>query len=158
MRTSHGRVRPDPVDARPRDDGLFQGEDTGEEIHEERDPLLRALHTESLHARGDVDAIDRLLDAHREAFGEPDQVAYARQRDGRHDRALPLPNIGRPLRPSMERYLDEHRSWNPPTAKEVAIARSSGLSVVLEGKVWRASDDVVEALVEAPKDVPRQRM
>jgi hypothetical protein len=58
----------------------------------------------------------------------------------------------------MERYLDEHRSWNPPTAKEVAIARSSGLSVVLEGKVWRASDDVVEALVEAPKDVPRQRM
>ena len=30
--------------------------------------------------------------------------------------------------------------------------------MVREGKVWRASDDVVEALVEAPKDVPRQRM
>lgn len=158
MRTSHGRVRPDPIDARPRHDGLFQGEGTGEEVHQERDPLLQALYTESLHARGDVDAVDRLLDAHREAFGEPEQVAYARQQDERHDRALPLPNIGRPLRPSLERYLDEHRSWSPPTAKEVAIARSRGPAMVREGKVWRASDDVVEALVEAPKDVPRQRM
>jgi hypothetical protein len=65
-----------------------------------------------------------LLDAHREAFGEPEQVAYARQQDERHDRALPLPNGGLPLRPSTERYLEEHRSWNPPTAKEAAIARS----------------------------------
>ena len=69
-----------------------------------------------------------------------------------------MPNIGRPLRPSLERYLDEHRSWNPPTAKEVAIALSRAPAMVREGKVWRASDDVVEALVEAPKDVPRQRM
>ncbi|HGM5514127.1 hypothetical protein [Stenotrophomonas geniculata] len=158
MRTSHGRVRPDPVDARPRHDRLFQGEGTGEEVHQERDPLLQALYTESLHARGDVDAIDRLLDAHREAFGEPEQVAYAREQDERHDRALPLPNIGRPLRPSLERYLDEHRSWNPPTAKEVAIARSRGPSLVLEGKAWRAADDVAEVAVEAPKDAPRQRM
>ncbi|MCO7468586.1 hypothetical protein NJG16_00705 [Stenotrophomonas maltophilia] len=158
MRTSHGRVRPDPVDARPRHDRLFQGEGTGEEVHQERDPLLQALYTESLHARGDVDAIDRLLDAHREAFGEPEQVAYAREQDERHDRALPLPNIGRPLRPSLERYLDEHRSWNPPTAKEVAIARSRGPSLVLEGKAWRAADDVAEVAVEAPKDDPWQRM
>lgn len=122
MRTSHGRLRPDPVDARPRHDGLFQGEGTGEgtgeQVHQERDPLLQALYTESLHARGDVDAIDRLLDAHREAFGDPGQVAYARQQDERHDRALPLPNIGRPLRPSLERYLDEHRSWSPATQRE----------------------------------------
>lgn len=158
MRTSHGRLRPDPVDARPRQDGLFQGEDTGEEIHEERDPLLQALYTESLHARGDVDAVNRLLDAHREAFGEPEQVAYAREQDERHDRALPLPNIGRPLRPSLERYLDEHRSWNPPTAKEVAIALSRAPAMVREGKVWRAADDVAEVAVEAPKDAPRQRM
>lgn len=158
MRTSHGRVRPDPVDARPRHDRLFQGEGTGEEVHQERDPLLQALYTESLHARGDVDAVDRLLDAHREAFGDPDQVAYARQRDGRHDRALPLPNIGRPLRPSLERYLDEHRSWNPLTAKEAAIAHSRGPTMVLEGKAWRAADDVAEIQVEAPKDAPRQRM
>ncbi|MCI1056558.1 hypothetical protein [Stenotrophomonas maltophilia] len=158
MRTSHGRFRPDAVDARPRHDGLFQGEGTGEEAHQERDSLLQALYTESLHARGDVDAVDRLLDAHREAFGEPEQVAYAREQDERHDRALPLPNIGRPLRPSLERYLDEHRSWNPPTAKEVAIARSRGPAMVREGKVWRAADDVAEVAVEAPKDAPRQRM
>jgi len=158
MRTSHGRVRPDPVDARPRHDRLFQGEGTGEEVHQERDPLLQALYTESLHARGDVDAIDRLLDAHREAFGDPEQVAYAHQQDERHDRALPLPSAGLQLRPSMERYLEEHRSWNPPTAKEVAIARSRGPSLVLEGKAWRAADDVVEVQVEAPKDAPRQRM
>ncbi|HDS1545145.1 TPA: hypothetical protein QEL09_001500 [Stenotrophomonas maltophilia] len=158
MRTSHGRSRPDPVDVRPRHDGLFQGEGTGEEVHQERDSLLQALYTESLHAHGDVDAVDRLLDAHREAFGDPDQVAYARQQDERHDRALPLPNIGRPLRPSLERYLDEHRSWNPATAKEAAIARSRGPSLVLEGRAWRAADDVVEVLVETPKDAPQQRM
>lgn len=158
MRTSHGRVRPDPIDARPRHDGLFQGEGTGEEAHQERDSLLQALYTESLHARGDVDAVDRLLDAHREAFGEPELVAYARQQDERHDRALPLPSGGLPFGPSMERYLKEHRSWNPPTAKEVAIARSRGPSLVLEGKAWRAADDVVEVQVEAPKDAPRQRM
>lgn len=158
MRTSHGRFRPDPVDARLRHDGLFQGEGTGEEVHQERDSLLQALYTESLHARGDVDAVDRLLDAHREAFGEPKQVAYARQQDERHDRALPLPSAGLQLRPSMERYLEEHRSWNPPTAKEAAIARSRGPTMVLEGKAWRAADDVAEVAVEAPKDAPRQRM
>ncbi len=158
MRTSHGRFRPDPVDARPRHDGLFQGEGTVEKVHQERDPLLQALYTESLHAREDVDAVDRLLDAHREAFGDPEQVAYARQQDERHDRALPLPSGGLPFRPSMERYLEEHRSWNPPTAKEVAIARSRGPTMVLEGKAWRAADDVVEVQVEAPKDAPRQRM
>lgn len=122
MRTSHGRLRPDPVDARPRHDGLFQGEDTGEEIHEERDPLLQALYTESLHARGDVDAIDRMLDAHRQAFGEPEQVAYARQQDKRHDRALPLPSGGLQLKPSMERYLEEHRSWNPASQAERTLS------------------------------------
>ncbi|MCU1182779.1 hypothetical protein JAK31_06975 [Stenotrophomonas maltophilia] len=158
MRTSHGRFRPDAVDARPRHDGLFQGEGTGEEAHQERDSLLQALYTESLHARGDVDAIDRMLDAHREAFGEREQVAYARQQDKRHDRALPLPSGGLPLKPSMERYLNEHRSWNPLTAKEVAIARSRGPAMVLEGKAWRAADDVAEVAVEAPKDAPRQRM
>lgn len=158
MRTSHGRFRPDAVDARPRHDGLFQGEGTGEEAHQERDSLLQALYTESLHARGDVDAVDRLLDAHREALGEPEQVAYAREQDERHDRVLPLPNIGRPLRPSLERYLDEHRGWNPPTAKEAAIARSRGPIMVLNGKAWRAAEDVAEVTVEAPKDAPRQRM
>lgn len=158
MKTSHGRLRQDPVDARPCHDGLFQGEGTGEEVHQERHPLLQALYTESLHARGDVDAVDRLLDAHREAFGDPEQVAYARQQDERHDRALPLPSGGLPFGPSMERYLEEHRSWNPPTAKEVAIARSRGPSLVLEGKAWRAADDVVEVQVEAPKDAPRQGM
>ncbi len=58
----------------------------------------------------------------------------------------------------MERYLEEHRSWNPPTAKEAAIARSRGPTMVLEGKAWRAADDVVEVPVDAPKDAPRQRM
>ncbi|HGM5958001.1 TPA: hypothetical protein ACKP49_000480 [Stenotrophomonas maltophilia] len=58
----------------------------------------------------------------------------------------------------MERYLQEHRSWNPPTAKEAAIARSRGLAMVLEGKAWRAEDDVAEVTVEAPKDAPWQRM
>ncbi|HDS3802509.1 hypothetical protein [Stenotrophomonas maltophilia] len=120
--------------------------------------MLQALYTESLHAREDVDAIDRMLDAHREAFGEPEQVAYARQQDERHDRALPLPSGGLPLKPSMGRYLEEHRSWNPPTAKEAAIARSRGLAMVLEGKAWRAEDDVAEVTVEAPKDAPWQRM
>lgn len=158
MNTSHGRLRQDPVDARPRHDRLFQGEGTGEEVHQARDPLLQALYTESLHARGDVDAIDRMLDAHREAFGEPEQVAYARQQDERHDRTLPLPSGGLPLRPSTERYLEEHRSWNPPTAKEAAIARSRGPTMVLEGRAWRAADDVVEVSLEAPKDAPWQRM
>jgi hypothetical protein len=158
MKTSHGRLRQDPADARPRHDGLFQGEGTGEEAHQERDSLLQALYTESLHARGDVDAIDRMLDAHREAFGEREQVAYARQQDKRHDRALPLPGGGLPLKPSMERYLDEHRGWSPPTTKEAAIARSRGLAMVLEGKAWRAADDVAEVAVEAPKDAPWQRM
>ncbi len=30
--------------------------------------------------------------------------------------------------------------------------------MVLEGKAWRAEDDVAEVTVEAPKDAPWQRM
>ena len=109
---SHGHLRPDPIDLRDPSDLLF-------EANGQRDPLLQALYTESLVNRRDVDTIDRLLDAHRLAYGEPEQVAYAQQRDGLHDRPLPLVSSdGGVGDVGLQRYLDEHRAWNPVTQRE----------------------------------------
>lgn len=110
--TSHGHLRPDPVDLRDPSDLLF-------EANGQRDPLLQALYTESLVNRRDVDTIDRLLDAHRLAYGEPEQVAYAQQRDVLHDRPLPLVSSGGCVGDAgFQCYLEEHRAWNPVTQRE----------------------------------------
>lgn len=109
---SHVHLRPDPVDLRDPIDFLF-------ETDGQRDPLLQALYTTSLVHRRDVDAIDRLLDQHREAYGEPEQVAYAQQRDGLHDRPLPLMSSdGCVGDAGLQHYLEEHRAWNPVTQRE----------------------------------------
>jgi hypothetical protein len=109
---SHGHLRPDPVDLRDPSDLLF-------EANGQRDPLLQALYTESLVNRRDVDTIDRLLDAHRLAYGEPEQVAYAQQRDVLHDRPLPLVSSdGCVGDAGLQHYLEEHRAWNPVTQRE----------------------------------------
>ena len=109
---SHGHRRPDPVDLRDPSDLLF-------EANGQRDPLLQALYTESLVNRRDVDTIDRLLDAHRLAYGEPEQVAYAQQRDVLHDRPLPLVSSDWCAEDAdLQRYLEEHRAWNPVTQRE----------------------------------------
>lgn len=110
--TSHGHLRPAPFDLRDPCDFLF-------EVDGQRDALLQALYTESLVNRRDVDAIDSVLDAHRLAYGEPEQVAYALEPDDRHDR--PLPRLACDVRegdPSLQRYMDEHRAWNPVTQRE----------------------------------------
>lgn len=113
---SHGRLRPDPVDLRDPSDLLF-------EANGQRDPLLQALYTESLVNRRDVDTIDRLLDAHRLAYGEPEQVAYAQQRDGLHDRPVPLVSSdGCVGDAGLQHYLEEHRAWNPVTQRERALS------------------------------------
>jgi len=110
--TSHGHLRPDPVDLRDPFDFLFKADG-------QRDPLLQALYATSLVHRRDVDAIDRLLDAHRAAFGEPEQVAYALLPDDRHDRSLPLLACDVQERDlSLRRYLEEHHAWNPVTKRE----------------------------------------
>lgn len=110
--TSHGHLRPDPVDLRDPSDFVF-------EANGQRDALLQALYTESLVHRRDVDAIDRLLDAHRAAYGEPEQVAYALRQDERHDRTLPLVACDVQERdPGLQRYLEEHHAWNPVTQRE----------------------------------------
>lgn len=110
--TSHGHLRPDPVDLRDPCDVLFEADG-------QRDPMLQALYVTSLVHRRDVDAIDRLLDAHRAASGEPEQVAYAQQRDGLHDRPLPLVSSNGGVGDvGLQRYLDEHRAWNPVTQRE----------------------------------------
>lgn len=109
---SHGPSSPDPGGVRDSADLLFLPDG-------KRDPLLQALYTESLFNRRDVDAIDRLLDAHRLAYGEPEQVAYARQQDDRHDRSLPLvSSCGCAEDADLQRYLEEHRAWNPVTQRE----------------------------------------
>lgn len=109
---SHGHLRPDPVGLRDPSDLLF-------EANGQRDPLLQALYTESLVNRRDVDTIDRLLDAHRLAYGEPEQVAYAQQRDVLHDRPLPLVSSDWCAEDAdLQRYLEEHRAWNPVTQRE----------------------------------------
>ncbi len=114
--TSHGHLCPDPVDLRDPSDFLFEADG-------QRDPLLQALYVTSLVHRRDVDAIDRLLDAHRAAFGEPEQVAYALLPDDRHDRLLPLVACDVQERdPGLQRYLDEHRAWNPVTQRERALS------------------------------------
>lgn len=114
--TSHGHLRPDPIDLRDPSDLLF-------EANGQRDPLLQALYTESLVHRRDVDTIDRLLDAHRLAYGEPEQVAYAQQRDGLHDRPLPLVSRdGCVGDAGLQHYLEEHRAWNPVTQRERALS------------------------------------
>lgn len=108
----HSHLRPDPIDLRDPSDLLF-------EANGQRDPLLQALYTQSLVNRRDVDTIDRLLDAHRLAYGEPEQVAYAQQRDGQHDRPLPLVSSdGGVGDVGLQRYLEEHRAWNPVTQRE----------------------------------------
>ena len=110
--TSHGHLRPDPVDVREASDLLFLPDG-------KRDPLLHALYTQSLVHRCDVDAIDHLLDVHRLAFGETEQVAYAQQRDALHDRLLPLVSSGGCVGDvGLQRYLEEHRAWNPVTLRE----------------------------------------
>lgn len=110
--TSHGLPSPDPVDMRDTADLLFLPEGN-------RDPLLQALYTQSLVHRRDVDAIDQLLDAHRAAYGEPEQVAYALQQDDRHDRSLPLVSSdGFVGDAGLQRYLEEHRAWNSVTQRE----------------------------------------
>lgn len=112
MLISHGLPSPDPVDVRGAEDLLFLPD-------EQRDPLLQALYTESLVNRRDVDTIDRLLDAHRLAYGEPEQVAYAQQRDVLHDRPLPLVSSDWCAEDAdLQRYLEEHRAWNPVTQRE----------------------------------------
>ncbi|MDF9440688.1 hypothetical protein EM864_02840 [Stenotrophomonas acidaminiphila] len=109
---SHGHLRPDPVSLRDPCDFLFEADG-------QRGPLLQALYTESLVNRRDVDAIDSVLDAHRLAYGEPEQVAYAQQRDGLHDRPLPLVSSdGGVGDVGLQRYLEEHRAWNPVTQRE----------------------------------------
>lgn len=110
--TSHGHLHPDPVDLRDPSDLLF-------EPNGQRDALLQALYMQSLINRRDVGAIDRLLDAHRLACGEPEQVAYAHQRDVLHDRPLPLVSSDGCIGDAgLQRYLEEHRAWNPVTQIE----------------------------------------
>jgi hypothetical protein len=114
--TSHGHLRPDPVDLRDPSNLLFVADG-------QRAPLLQTLYTESLVHRRDVDAIDRLLDAHRMAYGEPEQVAYAQQRDGLHDRPLPMVSSDGCIGDAgLQHYLEEHRAWNPVTQRERALS------------------------------------
>lgn len=114
--TSHGLPSPDPVDRRDLIDFLFEADG-------QRDLLLQTLYTESLVNRRDVDAIDRLLDAHRAAYGEPEQVAYAQQRDGLHDRPLPLMSSDGWIGDAgLQLYMEEHRVWNPVTRQERALS------------------------------------
>ncbi|TDK28592.1 hypothetical protein E2F46_01545 [Luteimonas aestuarii] len=85
--------------------------------------MLQTLYTESLVNRRDVDAIDRLLDAHRLAYGEPEQVAYAQKRDGLHDRPLPLVSSdGCVGDAGLQHYLEEHRAWNLVTLRERTLS------------------------------------
>lgn len=117
--TSHGHLRPDPVDLRDRFELLF-------EANGQRDPLLLTLYTESLVNRRDVDATDRLLDAHRLAYGEPEQVAFAQQRDVLHDRPLPVVSSDVCVGDAgLKRYLEEHRAWNPVTQRERELAQAN---------------------------------
>jgi len=83
------------------------------------DPLLEALYRVSLTQRLDVDAIDRSLDAHLAAHGEPEQVAYAKRHCPGYDRLVPLIEAGEGDSP----YQREHRDWNPITAREWAVMR-----------------------------------
>lgn len=113
---SHGLSSPGPIDVRDAADLLFEADG-------QRAPLLQTLYTESLVNRRDVDAIDRLLDAHRMAYGEPEQVAYAQQRDGLHDRPVPLVSSdGCVGDAGLQHYLEEHRAWNPVTQRERALS------------------------------------
>lgn len=113
---SHGHLRPDSVDLRDPSNLLFVADG-------QRAPLLQALYTQSLVHRRDVDAIDRLLDQHREAYGEPEQVAYAQQRDGLHDRPLPLMSSDGWIGDAgLQLYMEEHRVWNPVTQRERALS------------------------------------
>ena len=113
---SHGLSSPDPGGVRDSADLLFLPDG-------KRDPLLQALYTQSLVNRRDVDTIDRLLDAHRLAYGEPEQVAYAQQRDGLHDRPLPLQSSdGSVGDAGLQHYLEEHRARNPVTQRERALS------------------------------------
>ena len=110
--SSHGHLCPDPLDLRDPCDFLFEADG-------QRDPLLQALYVVSLVRRRDVNVIDRVLVAHRAAYGEPEQVAYAQQRDGLHDRPLPLlSSDGGVGDVGLQRYLEEHRAWNPVTQRE----------------------------------------
>ncbi len=112
---SHGLSSPDPGGVRDSADLLFLPDGN-------RDPLLQALYTESLVNRRDVDTIDRLLDDHRLAYGEPEQVAYAMLRDNQHDRPLPLLSGDVMVDAGLQRYLAEHRAWNPVTQQERTLS------------------------------------
>lgn len=84
------------------------------------DPLLEALYRTSLTQRLNVDAIDRALDAHLAAHGEPEQVAYAKAPCSGYDRTFPLEDA----KADDSEYVREHRAWNPLTQREIAFGRS----------------------------------
>lgn len=88
------------------------------------DPLLEALYCVSLTQRLDVDAIDRALDAHLAAHGEPEQVAYAKAACMGYDRTFPLVEA----QADDSDYVREHRAWNPLTQREIALVRSGVLT------------------------------
>ena len=65
---------------------------------------------------------------HRREHGEPEQVAYAQQRDGLHDRPLPLVSTdGCVGDAGLQRYLEEHRAWNPVTLRERELQDRLGI-------------------------------
>lgn len=81
-----------------------------DDLPAKREGFQDALYRVAQAARPSSHDIDALLDAHRQAFGDPEQVAYARQPDPCDVR---LPPVEGPddAHGHVARYLEEHRSW-----------------------------------------------
>lgn len=81
-----------------------------DDLPAKREGFQDALYRVAQAARPSSHDIDALLDAHRQAYGDPEQAAYARQPDPCD---LRLPRVEDPdvAMGKVARYLEEHRSW-----------------------------------------------
>lgn len=92
------------------DDGEAFTSTLFDDLPARREFFQDALYRVAQAARPSSHDIDALLDAHRQAYGDPEQVVYARQPDACD---LRLPAVEGPdvARGHVARYLEEHRSW-----------------------------------------------
>lgn len=76
----------------------------------QREPFQDALYRVAQAAGPSSTDIDVLLDAHRQAYGDPEQVAYARQVDPCDERLVPVEREAQ-VDEAVRDYLEEHARW-----------------------------------------------
>lgn len=92
------------------DDGEAFTSTLFDDLPAKREGFQDTLYRVAQAAKPSSPDIDVLLDAHRQAYGEPEQAAYARLPDP-CDLRLPPAEGPDVANGNVARYLEEHRAW-----------------------------------------------